>query len=543
MNAKSFNRWMKKKKIGMHPTGGFSLVELLVALFILMLIVFAFTPLLVGSIERIYYAGDKSEALYRGQSDLEVDIAERNTVDGYELVFSFGDTEITVPGGLVDAQETEGSAEAWLSGFVPFVPSINLYLAPLPLVEGYDPVNIVVMGRDTDFEAAYDQGEKFYVAASDGSLVTGHTNYPVNVVTHDTASLEYEDLPENYDQYAMFELQEGLTNSGSIYTLGLKWTIENDIEIIVRSRLQVVLPYAVAVGEGQKIWISPDASESWKNKSQITGTGTLTDITWTGFEYVAVTSSGRVAIWRNEEEIAVTETGVTLNSVDYGGANYVIVGDNGLIMQSNDAENWIAFTSGTADLKAVVWSDSTGKFVAVGSGGTILSSNDGLTWDEESPEDAADIEFRGVADKNGIWVAVGEELVEGLSRAIIYSSSSGSWARVESGLDLPALNGIIRGNTYDGTSETSRFFAVGDSGTLIKSDDGIAWEQIIFDSEVTDNLYALDSGILSDDGYHYIAVGADGTVITWTGIDGDLWIEQSAGLTQDIYGVAVRWVE
>jgi hypothetical protein len=543
MNTKSWNKWMKKKNTGIHPTAGFSLVELLVAMFILMLIVFAFTPLLVGSIERIYYAGDKSEALYRGQSDLEVDIAERNTVDGYELVFSFGDTDITVPGGLVDAQETEGSAEAWLSGFVPFVPSINLYLAPLPLVEGYDPATIVVMGRDTDFEAAYDQGEKFYVAASDGSLVTGHTDYPVTIVDYSTASAIYEDLPEYYDEYVMFELQEGLANSGSIYTLGLKWTIENDIEITVRSRLQVVLPYAVAAGEGQKIWMSPDAGEVWKNKTQITGTGTLNDITWTGFEYVAITTSGRVALWRNEEQVAVTETGGTLNSVDYGGANYVVVGDSGLIMQSSDAENWSTSTSGTADLKAVAWSDSTGKFVAVGSGGTIISSNDGLTWVDESPEDAADLEFRGIADINGTWVAVGEEVVEGISTAVIYSSSSGSWARVESGLELPALNGIIQGKTYDGTLETKRFFAVGDSGTLIKSDDGTTWEQVIFNPEVTDNLYALDSGILTDDGYHYIAVGADGTVITWTGIDGDPWIEQSAGLTQDIYGVAVRWIE
>ncbi|MDY6826369.1 MAG: prepilin-type N-terminal cleavage/methylation domain-containing protein [Bacillota bacterium] len=540
MNLNGWRKWPDKIFNKGKTTAGFSLIELLIALFILMLIVFAFTPLLMGSIERIYYAGDKSEALYRGQADIELDIAERNTVDGYELVFAFGDTEITVPGGLVDEQESEGSATAWLSGFVPFVPSINLHLQPLPLVEGYNPTDIVVMGRDTDFQAAYDQGEYFVIADSGGTPVTGHTNYPVTTVTHSTASAIYEDLPEYYDEYAMFELQEGLTNSGSIYIVGLKWVIENDIEITVRSRLQVVLPYAVAVGEGQGIWISPDASAIWKNRSQIPGTGKISDIIWTGFEFVAVTTSGRVALWRNEGEPVVTESSGTLNSVAYSGANYVVVGDNGVILYSANGGQWSASTAGTANLKAVAYGD---KYVAVGSGGTILSSVDGLTWVDESPADAVGVEFRGVAVQDSTWVAVGEELVEGVSKAVIYLSSAGSWSRVESGLDLPALNGITGGTTYDGTSEIAQFIAVGNGGAIIKSSDGTVWEKIILEPAVSDNLYAVDSGIITDGIYNHIAVGDTGTIITWTGIEGESWIEQNSGFTQDLFGVAVRWAE
>jgi prepilin-type N-terminal cleavage/methylation domain-containing protein len=187
---------------------GFTLVELLVAMLMLTLIVFAFTPLLVGSMERIHFAGDKSEALYLGQSDLEVDIAERNTVDGHELVFTFGDTVITVPGGLAEAERLEGSATAWLSGFVPFVPSINLYLAPLPLVEGYDPTPIVVMGQNTDFELAKTQNEKvtFY---DSGGTDTGHT-YGFDIITLSSGvPTGYDQMPEDYDQYAKFTLDGG----------------------------------------------------------------------------------------------------------------------------------------------------------------------------------------------------------------------------------------------------------------------------------------------------------------------------------------------
>ena len=121
---------------------GFSLVELLAALIILTIIIFAFTPLLLASIENIHYAGDKSEALHEGQSELEVDIAELRTVDGHELEFIFGDqeegnyTSIIVAGGLVEVDKSKGEASAWLSGFVPNVPTISI--DPSLEREGYD---------------------------------------------------------------------------------------------------------------------------------------------------------------------------------------------------------------------------------------------------------------------------------------------------------------------------------------------------------------------------------------------------------------------
>ena len=527
---------------------GFSLVELLVAMVILVLIVFAFTPLFVGSIDRIYFAGDKTEALYQGQSDLEVDIAERITVDGLELVFTFGeDTEVTVPGRLVEAEVTEGRATAWLSGFVPIVPTINLYLAPLPLVEGYNVTPIVIMGNSTDFPRAKDQGEQFRFFNRAGTEVSGHSYTDWTFQNEPPA-----DIPEGYDEYAEFDLRQGLTNSGSIYRLVLKWKIENNIEVVVRSRLQVVLPYAFAGGAGQKLWISPDAREIWKEKTQITGSGNFKDMIWTGFELIAVTTSGRIVTWRDSEDIAFTgESYGTLNGIAYGGGKYIVVGNGGNIYNSLNLTSWNSVSSSSSgDLQAAGYSGLG--FMAVGSNGTILSSDDGSSWINESLADGG-VTFKGIT-YGSQWLAVGND---SSGKAVIYSKSGETWNELElwegQVLDesnaavgsLPGLNDI----TYDG----SRYIAVGDGGTLITSPDGLQWRKQkiidrqtkeVIDLEPTTHLNAIDWGDITDDTNHYIIVGAEGTILTWTGpTSGEAWVLESSGITDTdtIYTVAVRW--
>jgi len=94
----------KQRKYIQFSNQGFSLVELLIAMLILMLIIFAFTPLLVRSIQTIGYAGNKTEALYEGQSELEVKMAERETAEGTILEFVFvgyPDVTISVPGDSI----------------------------------------------------------------------------------------------------------------------------------------------------------------------------------------------------------------------------------------------------------------------------------------------------------------------------------------------------------------------------------------------------------------------------------------------------------
>jgi len=521
----------------LRSEAAFSLLELMMGLFILFIAALAFTPFLVNSIDRINYAGDKSEALYQGQSDIEVDIAERTTVDGYEMVFNFDGTEIIVPGGLVEAEKTAGSALAWLSGFVPYVPAINLYLAPLPLAEGYNPIPIIIMGRSTEFALAQDQGEQFKLYNKNGVEVSGHS-YSFEIINPPSGvPTGYDGLPANYDEYAKFTLAEGLTNSNSIYRVVLKWTIEGGIEVTVRSRLQIVLPYAVAVGAGQRVWVSPDSRNIWKYKLYTgLGLGSLRDIIWTGFEFIGITSTGRIVVWREGEQVVTTgPTFSALNSACYGGGNYILAGQGGDIYKSSNATNWSKVNTGGSDLWAVRWDDLINSYVAVGNGGRILASTDGTTWSDESLSDSGTVNFRGVAYGASQWLAVG---ADGGS-AVIYKNAGSVWEKAEiyeAGaeqviLELPGLNDII----FDGT----RFIAVGNNGTLITSTDGSEWTQATLGTSST--LYAVDWGDLTEGEGHYLAVGAGGAIFSWTGDPADPWSSVSTGITQDIYGVTVRW--
>lgn len=174
---------------------GFSLVEVLVFMVIMLLIAISFTPLLLRSVENIYYAGDKSAALHQSQSEMEVSIVERKTYEGHELEFNFGDdVTIEVPGGILEIEEFEGSAEAWLSSFIPFVPTINLFSEPLPLIEGYSEFDLYVMGTDTNMSnnddvTLYDSSDSIISEIYYGSLTLVTPGSETNI-------------PAGYDQYA-----------------------------------------------------------------------------------------------------------------------------------------------------------------------------------------------------------------------------------------------------------------------------------------------------------------------------------------------------
>ena len=68
-----------------------------------------------------------------------------------------------------------------------------------------------------------------------------------------------------------------------------------------------------------------------------------------------------------------------LASITHDGETYVAVGDEGVIVRSDDGKKWTAGDSGTTpDLYSVV--HGNGVFVAVGDGGTVLASTDGVLW-------------------------------------------------------------------------------------------------------------------------------------------------------------------
>ncbi len=77
---------------------GFTLVEILIAVTILAISVFAFTTLFTGSFTGIFNAGHKSDALFKAQEEMDNIISE-NTGNGEEvLVIVFDQKTISVSG-------------------------------------------------------------------------------------------------------------------------------------------------------------------------------------------------------------------------------------------------------------------------------------------------------------------------------------------------------------------------------------------------------------------------------------------------------------
>lgn len=522
---------------------GFTLVELMVALAILMLIVFAFTPLLVGSIERIHYAGDKSEALYQGQADMEVNIVQKDTIDGHEFVFEFGDnTTVTVPGGFIEVEQSVNDAVARLSTFLPYVPSIRL--SDPFLIEGYDGESIylpmVIMGSDTKLEGS----DYVYIYKRETFNQGGLANYslPFQIVS------QPEGQPSGYDEYAAFNLpagQDGLINANSPHIVELDW-VAGELTVKVRARLHITLPRAVIVGSGGTIKVSPDADGTWNARNNETEVSVdINDIIWANFRYVAVTSTGKALIWGNQEEphlIDVPGLGtVSLNSLAYGAGKLVAVGNGGNIaVSTSGGETWSLVENLVTNTNLQAVSHNGNEFVAVGNSGIIISSVNGSDWQVEFDGVPGDhLDFFGLAYGSGTWVIVGDIRPADPAasrRYLIYTGTvGGPWVETDRGESSSSLYSTSYSVVTDpDVTVAEKFTAVGADGRIMTSIDGFNWSSITKTSVKLNRIFW--------DGFwnnQFIIVGSGGIVLTGTGDTND-WVTHSAG-SENFKGVTIRW--
>jgi len=530
---------------------GFSLVELLIAMLILMLIVFAFTPLLVGSIERLQYAGDKTEAVYLGQSDIEEMIVKQQTMGGDEITIELSDpvTEesvvtLEVSGGYFEAIQEKGGATAWLSSFIPYVPTIEL--RPDRLIEGYaDELELDVLGRETKLEEDHD----ITLLDSNGNVKENYTS---------PLSLDPEPDEPGYDQVGSFELDEGLPNHGSPYVVQMEWEIEEGIDITVQSKFKVGLPYAVVVGEDQSILVTtnltPEENDvNWKIKPgfQPAELGTIEDIVWTGFEYVAVTSSGRALVIQNREEPVTTTINEadSLKSIDYGDLTLITVGESGLIYTSRDGLEWNHSpleVDVDSDLYTVSWDSDEDRVVAGGEDGTILYSDDlGENWHKgdlngQIPEEEGEsITFYGLTHGNGTWIAVGEDEDEDEGEGVIFKSSDGGvdWDQVDNDKIDNNEDTIFYGVSYD--YDENRFMAVGTNGVIIVSANGKEWDAILQSQSQSLTDYDLLSVLWNEEISKFLITGRDGTILVGNDYEDESNWDIRTG-SGDLKGAAVR---
>jgi hypothetical protein len=235
-------------------------------------------------------------------------------------------------------------------------------------------------------------------------------------------------------------------------------------------------------------------------------------------------------------------------SYAYGNGLWTGVGNSGEIVTSPDFSNWTFRTSGTANiLNNVIYKNN--EWMVVGNSGTVLQSTDATTWNvrtnaaSQTTQNLQHIDFG-----NGVWAACGSgsgmitssdtttwqartlPKTSNLS-GIVYSGSSnwttsGSWGLIQTSSNnatnwtqrtsfvgttpLPALNSV----DYGSTLANPLFVAVGGSGCILSSPDGINWT-----TRTSSTLSTLNKVLFANN--TFVVVGAGGTIRTST--DGITW--------------------
>ncbi|MBU6468699.1 MAG: hypothetical protein KGQ44_06080 [Betaproteobacteria bacterium] len=204
---------------------------------------------------------------------------------------------------------------------------------------------------------------------------------------------------------------------------------------------------------------------------------------------------------------------------------YVAVGNNASISTSLDGLSWTAQPSGALTycslgsntLNGVAFNNNT--FYAVGANGT-------LCYNSQSVGNYTQYGLTNVVDTSNNWAP---------NNAIWYPASS----KPNSTTTLYAVAGTQQ--TY-GNNGSNNFVAVGSSGAVWDTTDGLNWTSVYTASH---DLYAINFvGSCAINSYQWIAVGAGGTIIHSTENTGSVssnWssvITTNIGTTNNLHGVA-----
>jgi hypothetical protein len=294
-------------------------------------------------------------------------------------------------------------------------------------------------------------------------------------------------------------------------------------------------PIYVAVNAAGTVFVSTDGLMTWtgfKSATTMIAAGNLKGVAFANGFFSVVGNKGIVYFsengiyWTAASVPTKIATGAVfpaniatnLRAVGSNGTVSYAVGESGtiLISTSPDMNQWrYASTSNPAGrLSAATYGN--GLFVTAGQYGNIFTSTDGLSWAESrlTKEDNTFpfIESITYSDAIGLFVAVGDAdaLNESDPVPAIFTSADGlTW--VEQSTFLPALVTQIANRNLYGVAVGSDginplFVAVGETGLIMTSPDGITWTST---NSGTNNLNAVTyaSGT-------FVAVGDKGTILT-----------------------------
>jgi hypothetical protein len=220
-------------------------------------------------------------------------------------------------------------------------------------------------------------------------------------------------------------------------------------------------------------------------------------------------------IWTSADgenwDLISTPTTLDLMDVCYFGGKFIaaVSGADDIMLESVDGTHWTNIT-GVSGWRAPLLRSVDGRCYGLGSFERISSTGDGLTWRSHThgtrhlnDSDTDRSTYRGVAVRNGVWVAVG-------SRGIISRSTDGDqW------------DAVLGGEIHAFTSAAylrERLVALAEPGVVLTSNNGRDWRNHRSGNYPQETLNAVaDNGsravavgktiLISDDLEHWTEVG------------------------------------
>ncbi len=213
--------------------------------------------------------------------------------------------------------------------------------------------------------------------------------------------------------------------------------------------------------------------------------------------------------------------GATLNAVSDDGVSFAVVGDEGRFQTSLDGRSWDVSPAGTDGMNDVVGTDAG--WISVGASGRVIfkarnGEADGATSIPGGPD------LFGIAASNSILVVVGANGF--IASAAAWDDWTPRVSPTEATLEDVHWNG-------------TRFVAVGHSGTILVSPDGVSWSEVL--SGTQQDLAAVTVGPLNS----WLAVGPDGTVVRSSFPEANVWegvIETRTLHFNDVIWTGTRFV-
>ena len=316
----------------------------------------------------------------------------------------------------------------------------------------------------------------------------------------------------------------------------------------------------IAVGESGKIITSSDNGSSWDNSTQAITTAQLTGVAFGDDVGMAVASTD-ILRSRNDNGSNWVQSNSMDDVYDVVFGNRTASGEVatcGTITHGGDHDNGdypsvaLRGGSGSGAQATVIVSGDNVTSVSITDGGTgLYQIGDVLTIDNATigGDDNATCRVATVTVTSKVFVGVGDD--GKVCYSTNYKDNTETWSCPQEIVDDKQLYGITYGN--------NKFIAVGESGTVIRSDNGTIWtENLSGNSNTSANLYSIvfgndrfvavgryavivstdngDSFTLTEDKYIFedisfgngvfVAVGSGEIIYTSTGgglSDGDTW--------------------